>query len=407
MGWQDIVGGALAGGATGDPFAWKKNQMQQMMQQFQMQKQLEQLQMQKDMHNLEKQKLEMAIKHFEAGNVPLDSLMTGGTPEVPATEGETVPTTPPYQPPNDFMSMFGGQQNPSEPMVGATQTGTPAIPATPGKLDLSKLTISQAKEVAPILTMLQKEKPSIHTVEGGLYEVPAQGGKATQLVAPTGMKDRPYKVGQVLPSQEVGDQLVNLQVTGYDENNMPTFKVASGGPRYKPPGPDKGPTQMQLNKTATDYRKEFNNLPEVKERNLIQPKLKSLTAAYEESKKTNNFVAVDQAMVTLFNKLTDPSSVVRESEYARTAQNLPFVNALKGKIEKVIKGGAGLTHDDRKNIILMAGLMEKAYEEVYSGRATEYRDYAKMVGANPDLIAKPATPTANKNSDPLGIRGTK
>ena len=60
---------------------------------------------------------------------------------------------------------------------------------------------------------------------------------------------------------------------------------------------------------AMKLRKEFNALPEIKERNQTIPKIKSMKAAFAESKKTNNFVAVDQALITLYNKLTDTKQV--------------------------------------------------------------------------------------------------
>jgi hypothetical protein len=46
---------------------------------------------------------------------------------------------------------------------------------------------------------------------------------------------KPYKVGQILPNQIIGDTTVSLQVTGFDEDGMPTFRQVGGGPRYKPP----------------------------------------------------------------------------------------------------------------------------------------------------------------------------
>jgi hypothetical protein len=46
---------------------------------------------------------------------------------------------------------------------------------------------------------------------------------------------KPYKVGQILPNQIIGDTTVSLQVTGFDEEGMPTFRQVAGGPRYKPP----------------------------------------------------------------------------------------------------------------------------------------------------------------------------
>jgi hypothetical protein len=137
---------------------------------------------------------------------------------------------------------------------------------------------------------------------------------------------------------------------------------------------------------GANLRKEFNALPEIKEANLIMPKIKSMESAFEESKTTKNFVAVDQALITLFNKLTDPSSVVRESEYARTAMNIPLINQIKGKVGKVMEGGAGLTSEERASLMKMAKLMQSGYMDIKGKRVTEYRGYAKQAGINGDDI---------------------
>lgn len=137
---------------------------------------------------------------------------------------------------------------------------------------------------------------------------------------------------------------------------------------------------------AVTLRKEFNALPEVKEYNQTVPKIRSMRSAYELSQKTKNFVAVDQALITLFNKLTDPQSVVRESEYARTAENIPLMNQIKGKVEKVMKGGAGLTAEERKSLMDMANLMQKGYDDIRQQRMNEYRGYGMAGGLDPNFL---------------------
>lgn len=50
-----------------------------------------------------------------------------------------------------------------------------------------------------------------------------------------------------------------------------------------------------------------------------------------------------QAILISFNKLLDPGSVVRESEYARSATGQSALETLRGFVEKLGKGGAGVT----------------------------------------------------------------
>lgn len=49
-----------------------------------------------------------------------------------------------------------------------------------------------------------------------------------------------------------------------------------------------------------------------------------------------------QAVLVTFQKVLDPSSVVRESEYARSPQGLGLLDRLQGMVEKYSAGGAGV-----------------------------------------------------------------
>ena len=192
-----------------------------------------------------------------------------------------------------------------------------------------------------------------------------------------------------------GDRTVEKQWN--EETNA--WDTLSTAPRYKPSsGGSGGITPYQQIRTATDLRKEFNNRPEVKEFNQIMPKITSIDKALQESKGPNK-VAADQAIITLFNKMTDPNSVVRESEYARTPENLATLNRLKGKVQKVMSGGAGLTDTDRQAIVRMAKQMKGAYQEVFNTVADEYTDYATGYRIDPTLVIG----ERRKTTQPSGI----
>jgi len=65
---------------------------------------------------------------------------------------------------------------------------------------------------------------------------------------------------------------------------------------------------------------------------------------------------MDQAIIIAFNKLKDPTSVVRESEYLRSAQGQSVLDRLSGWFSKGMEGGSGLSADERR--LFMQGLME-------------------------------------------------
>ena len=99
-------------------------------------------------------------------------------------------------------------------------------------------------------------------------------------------------------------------------------------------------------------------------------------------------MAVDQALITIFNKMTDPQSVVRESEYLRTPQDLALWNRIKGKVSKMVAGGAGLTPDDRNALLNMAKQFQSAYKSKFDELRNEYRGYAVDYGLDPETVIK-------------------
>ena len=139
-------------------------------------------------------------------------------------------------------------------------------------------------------------------------------------------------------------------------------------------------------KNEREMRQDFEKLPEVKNYNEMNIKAGQMTQAIEESRKTKNFTAVDQALITMFNKMTDPQSVVRESEYARTSNDMSLVNAVKGKAQKILDGGAGLTTMERSALKVMSDRFLSASKNRYDSVAGEYRNLAKTYGYEPNNV---------------------
>jgi hypothetical protein len=72
--------------------------------------------------------------------------------------------------------------------------------------------------------------------------------------------------------------------------------------------------------------------------------------------------AASQSMITLFNKVLDPNSVVRESEYANTAEAAGAINTLLQFKDKIISGES-IGEDAQKRIIQAAKLMANVAEK--------------------------------------------
>jgi len=145
-------------------------------------------------------------------------------------------------------------------------------------------------------------------------------------------------------------------------------------------------TPVEQGKYAAGLRKEFEDLKPVKDFRDTLGKYSVMREAYKESLITNNYVATDQALITLFNKMTDPTSVVRESEYIRTSHDLSLWNRLKGKVEKVKTGGAGMTQEDRQALLEMGGKFMEQYRSIYEQEVGRFKQYATMSGLPPESV---------------------
>ena|SRR3990167_5936393 len=144
----------------------------------------------------------------------------------------------------------------------------------------------------------------------------------------------------------------------------------------------------QDNQLSNEIRKEFINRPEVKDYQVVNTNVRAMDALLQGALSGNikNQVALDQGLVTMYNKLTDPNSVVRESEYARTPENLPIVNRVSGAIQKLGEGGAGLTNEDRQALVLGAKIIGNERGKAFQATKNEYNSLSEKYGIDPSII---------------------
>jgi len=99
--------------------------------------------------------------------------------------------------------------------------------------------------------------------------------------------------------------------------------------------------------------------------------------------------AVSQGILVPFQKMLDPTSVVRESEYARSGQGLSLIGQAKGQFERLLVGGAGVTVDDLEEFVDTAEEFMKGYEDSLVNFATRTKVQIKRFGLNEDAILTP------------------
>ena len=127
-----------------------------------------------------------------------------------------------------------------------------------------------------------------------------------------------------------------------------------------------------------------------------------------------DLAAGSQAVLVTFQKILDPTSVVRESEYARSASGQALLARAEGALEQLQKGGAGVPLAELTKFANLAKEIARAtneYENTVRSRLTKQAERYKI---DPVLIfgeapAEAPAPdlsgqAAPKGNDPLGIR---
>lgn len=144
--------------------------------------------------------------------------------------------------------------------------------------------------------------------------------------------------------------------------------------------------------SAMKLRKEFNAIPQVKDYNNLSAANERMNAVYDQYRKNpNDFQSrsfLDQSLIIGFNKVLDPGSVVRESEYARTPEGLAVINRIQGALEKYQHGGGGLTDEDRGELVKAMNLLQKGQAKEYKTWEDFYKDEALKQNISPSRIIK-------------------
>lgn len=127
-------------------------------------------------------------------------------------------------------------------------------------------------------------------------------------------------------------------------------------------------------------RQEFIRRPEVTDFVHVRAAVESMDGLLqaEMAGDINSKGALDQALITTFNKVNDPGSVVRESEYGRTPEGLALANRIQGAVDRLRQGGAGLSPADRKDLVVVAKIIANKRGVGFMRQYTKYGELADL-----------------------------
>ncbi|MBP9755747.1 MAG: hypothetical protein KBD40_12175 [Phenylobacterium sp.] len=155
------------------------------------------------------------------------------------------------------------------------------------------------------------------------------------------------------------------------------------------------PTPHQLRTEAVTLRRQFDSQPEVRQFNEVASSYETIRRLSTARPSPQNDIAV----VYAFMRMLDPTSVVRETEYA-TAENARGVPESVRNTWNRILDGQRLTTAQRAEMARTAGTVYDSRRQNYDALVTQYQGYARGSGLPPDTIqarARPQNPRSSIN----------
>ena len=95
--------------------------------------------------------------------------------------------------------------------------------------------------------------------------------------------------------------------------------------------------------------------------------------------------AGDLALLYAYNKMLDPGSVVRESEFATVAASGSLGERMQGMVSRIVNGER-LTPSQRDDLAERAGMLFRQQERLHKGTETRYRTLAEQYQLDPEKV---------------------
>ena len=113
-------------------------------------------------------------------------------------------------------------------------------------------------------------------------------------------------------------------------------------------------------------------------------------------------IGASQAVLVTFQKILDPSSVVRESEYARSPQGLALMDRLQGMVERYSAGGAGVPKPVLEGMVETARQLLDGVKGASDTVRQRIQDTATSYEIDPRLVLGADMPAAAVGAPPPG-----
>ena len=189
-----------------------------------------------------------------------------------------------------------------------------------------------------------------------------------------------------------GEQSISdMKNRGFSEDEINTVVQRSRSLEGKIPEPTIRLDPKETFRFTRDLKKDFESIAKEPKQALVQIGLirKAFDKAKNDFDQGKSINAVSQGILVPFQKMLDPTSVVRESEYARSGDGQALIQQLEGKFQKLSKGGAGVTFEGLKEFVETAELFMGGYEDAIVDASVPIINSADRFGLDKDEILSP------------------
>lgn len=249
------------------------------------------------------------------------------------------------------------------------------------------------RQTQPELARLQKQVELEQGVQKGAVEAAKTDVEFQKELIGT---EKPIEVGGVLYSKQADGSYKPL--TTPTSKAPTTMETTQGIMQYNTETGKWEPTGFQKPKSATgdsltpyqqfqatqsiskDTATRTENAREIARQSGI------MNQAYSSFTSGGDKNIATQAIIATFNKILDPTSVVRESEYDRTAAGQSLLARIQGKYDNITQGGSSVTPETLKAAVDLADQYMKNAQKSIVKENERAKLMASNFGLNPDFV---------------------
>jgi hypothetical protein len=244
------------------------------------------------------------------------------------------------------------------------------------------------EKYAPLLGALIGEEKPIEVSPGASLAVPEAGGFKTAYTAPAKPAEPPKTLEMIEAEAEARARGSRKGAP----DSMPTLSPVA--------------ESNIINRLSNQWGGAVKSTAEISRQVSLMEK--GLEAA-----RRGDLAAGSQAVLVTFQKILDPTSVVRESEYARSAAGQALLARIQGAAEQLQKGGAGVPVGELEKFARLAREMAsgqtgylKAVKERIGKTADRYQIPRELVTEEFDFGVE-AQPSAGAGGEWMSVGGVK